>query len=738
MKRQMQVLLDDSLDFYQERQLKKALNTAQIAISFGETSADGDDGLAIAYLLLANIYNTNGKYQNEPDFFDRAAFCLEKAKAHAQVADTPELQAEMAIVEGRILLNKDEFEKAEKAFGQALAIAKGKNLHGKLVFAYAGLGMLALAKHDASRCLQIAMQIEQLVELSNGHTPPPLKAEKFLLFSQAYILLQDYSASLQNSQELLHLSRQLGDVEKEVLALRNIAVVCGVKSNYKIGMQYFLEALDKCEQIGYREMVVQVQINIATLYAHLYNYEEAIRRYENVLSGHNDMLDDKTKTVVFNNIGNIYLTSDRPQMALGFFEQAFALARQNDFTDMLAYALAQLSRTKIALDQFEAAAEDANTAQQVFEAADLVNGKQINLLNLAQLAFQNGETEVAHDFALKAIELAQQVKDDSAEIKAYKLLSAIFKQNGNFEMALEYQERFTQIQEEFARLQRSRFNLDMEIRHAIREKQKEIELLTKENEFQSLLIEKSEQIARQNEELLRVNDDLRQFAYIASHDLKEPLRMIGSFTQVIEKLAKPHLVEGDREYFSYVKDGVLRMNNLLDGLLRYSTVNQSNEEMVDVSLNDVFQLSIANLKIRVIETNAVVERGELPTLKGTQQLFLQLFQNLIANAIKFVKPGTLPYVKVFAEETSTEHVIHIQDNGIGISPENQVKIFDIFKRLHHQSEYPGTGIGLAICQKIAIRLGGKISVNSELGEGSTFSLQLPKLKEESSQNQAAR
>lgn len=202
--------------------------------------------------------------------------------------------------------------------------------------------------------------------------------------------------------------------------------------------------------------------------------------------------------------------------------------------------------------------------------------------------------------------------------------------------------------------------------------------------------------------------------------------MIGSFSQVIHKLAKPHISEADQEYFKYVRDGVNRMNNLLDGLLRYSTINQSQEDFMDVALNDVIAQSMANLKIRLIETNAIIERGELPVLKGTQQLYVQLFQNLISNALKFVKPGTQPYVKLSAEETAEAHIISISDNGIGISPENQNKIFEIFKRLHHQSEYEGTGIGLAICQKIAKRLGGSIRVKSALGEGATFCLVMPK------------
>lgn len=728
--KQMQALLDDSLRFYQKRQLLKALNTAQIALEFGERSSHNDDGLITAYLLLANIYNTNGKYQNSPSLYEKAHFYLHNACERQQDGGAPELSAEILIVQGKIQLNQKEYELAEASFMAAIQIAQAHHLSLILAKAYSYLGMMSVAQNDATNCLKWALEMDSTLENITGAALMQPKADLLLLLSQAFILKQDYSNSLEKSQELLRLSRQLGDVEREVIALRNIAVVCGVKSNYKIGMQYFLEALDKCEKIGFREMTVQIQINIGTLYAHLYNYDEAIRLYENVLSEFSEMLDAKTKTVIYNNIGNIYLTSEQPGTALDFFEKAYFLAQENGFIDLLAYSLAQRSRTKIALNRFEEADEDAQLAQRFFEETGLLNGKQINLLNLCHLAIEYHSLDAAFGFAIQAIELAKQIKDDTAEIRSYKLLALIFKQKGDFEQALNYQERYNQIQEEFTKLQRSRHHLDMEIRHAIREKQKEIELLTKENEFQAQLLDKSEQISRQNEELLRVNDDLRQFAYIASHDLKEPLRMIGSFTKVIEKLAKPHLREADFEYFEYVKQGVSRMNDLLDGLLRYSTVNQSKEEFVEVPLNDVFQLSIANLKIRIIETNAVVERGELPMLSGTQQLYLQLFQNLMANAIKFVKPGTLPYIVVSAEENSHEHIIHIKDNGIGISIENQAKIFEIFKRLHHQNEYPGTGIGLAICQKIAKRLGGRIAVKSTIGEGATFSLHLPKYKDE--------
>ncbi|MCC6723894.1 MAG: tetratricopeptide repeat protein, partial [Saprospiraceae bacterium] len=564
MNKPLYLLIDDSVRLFRERQLKKAVNTALIALEFGKNEGLDEAGLAKVHLMLSLIYNTNGLYQNDPSFFKKAFYHLEVAKEINESNPENEATTGSKLIEGQYHLNIKEYGKCLTDFEAAFHLAKSLDLK---IFALAGLGNLGIAKNDVNFALAQAQKMEELLEGVSRSNAPQLWAEKFQIYSQAYILQQDYSKSLEMSQELLRLSKSIGDAEKEVIALRNIAVVCGVKSNYKIGMQYFLEALTKCEAIGFKEMLVQIQINIGTLYAHLYNYDEAIKRYESVLGQFSDVLDPKTNTVVFNNMGNIYLTSDNPQTALDYFKKANKLASDHQFADLQAYSYAQLSRTKIALEDLEEAKQDALSAQSFYEKTGAVSGRQINLLNLSKIAYSDANYELALEHALQSANLSKQIKDDASEIKAYKLLALIFKQMGDFAMAYEYQERYSSIQEEFSKVQRTRHNLDMEIRHAIREQQKEIELLMKENEYQSQLLLQGEQIARQNEELLRVNEDLRQFAYIASHDLKEPLRMISSFSQVIHKIAKPHLAEKDHEYFNYVFEGVNRMNNLLDGLL---------------------------------------------------------------------------------------------------------------------------------------------------------------------------
>ena len=171
------------------------------------------------------------------------------------------------------------------------------------------------------------------------------------------------------------------------------------------------------------------------------------------------------------------------------------------------------------------------------------------------------------------------------------------------------------------------------------------------------------------------------------------------------------------------------MNGLLDALLRYATIGKTEEDLQPVQVTDVVELALINLRVRLEETKAVVEFFDLPLVRSSQSLLIQLFQNLISNALKFSKSATKPHIFIDAVETEEEHIIRVKDNGIGIDPEHQKQIFIIFQRLHSRTEYEGTGIGLAICQKIVQRLGGRIWVESEPGKGATFLFSLPKAKD---------
>ena len=716
---QIQNLLEESKTHYRNRKLKKAMNTVQIALDFGGQGAAPKEDMDAAKLLLSRIYCANGKYQDDVSFYHKALAYLEDLMANIDEENTL-LKIGLFLTFGEVYQYLSAFEKAEFYLNQAFEESqKDSNTKG-IVRSLAGLSQQAILSKDYEKAYQFAQDGLTFLQNSDYAEDANLLVEIYRQLSEVQIRRKEYSQSLELSQMLVKLSKETNDIENEVMGLKNIAVVCGVKSNYKIGMQYFLEALDKSEKIGYRKQIAQILINIGTIYAHLFNYEEAIKRYQVVLDDYEDILDNRNRVVIYNNLGNIYYTTEQPDEARNYFEQAFQLALDCNFREMLAHTLAQLSRTDLQSENLERAIRYAHKAQEIIDELGNIDGQQLNLLNLANIDALNGDLQQAIILTERGIEAAKIIKDDATEIRGYKMLAHFYKELGKFEEALSYQIIYSKFQEEFAKVQRNRQFLDLEIRHAIREKQSEIEQLTKENEYQSLLLEKSDQISRQNQELIQANEELRQFAYVASHDLKEPLRMIGSYTQIIERIIGGDLDEKGQLYFKYVTDGVGRMNALLDALLKYATVGKSNEELEVIDLNEIGRISQYNLTVRIEENDALIQMDKLPAVKGRRTLLLQLFQNLIANAIKFRRPNVQPEIWVRATETETEHIISIQDNGIGIAEQNKERIFEIFQRLHQRHQYEGTGIGLAICLKIVQRLGGRLWVESEEGKGTTF------------------
>jgi PAS domain S-box-containing protein len=233
-----------------------------------------------------------------------------------------------------------------------------------------------------------------------------------------------------------------------------------------------------------------------------------------------------------------------------------------------------------------------------------------------------------------------------------------------------------------------------------------------------------EALAHRAAELARSNAELEQFAYVASHDLQEPLRMVASFTQLLAKRYQDKLDADGREFIAYAVDGATRMQNLIAELLNYSRVGTRGKPFQPVNCDAILDRVLAGLKLAINESDAVVRHDPLPTVMGDSLQLDQLFQNLLANAMKF-HSETPPLIHVSAEHTGNAWKFSVRDNGIGIAPEYAERIFMIFQRLHSKGEYPGSGIGLAICKKIVERHGGRIWVNSEPGSGATFFFTIP-------------
>ena len=232
------------------------------------------------------------------------------------------------------------------------------------------------------------------------------------------------------------------------------------------------------------------------------------------------------------------------------------------------------------------------------------------------------------------------------------------------------------------------------------------------------------QLARRAFELERSNQALQEFAYIASHDLQEPLRMVASYLQLLRGRYGGKLDADADEFINYAVDGARRMQSLINDLLEYSRVGTTSEPMRPTNLAEVLATAAVNLRATIEESGATVVVSAMPTVLGDAGQLVQLMQNLVANAIKF-HGDAAPEVHVDARRGSGEWDIVVSDNGIGIEPRHADRIFQIFRRLHAANEYPGTGIGLAICRKIVERHGGRIWVEPNAGRGAAFHFTMP-------------
>lgn len=231
------------------------------------------------------------------------------------------------------------------------------------------------------------------------------------------------------------------------------------------------------------------------------------------------------------------------------------------------------------------------------------------------------------------------------------------------------------------------------------------------------------EFARWRDELAKSNAELERFAYVASHDLQEPLRMVASYVQLLKQRYQGRLDSDADEFIAYAVDGANRMKTMIADLLKYSRAGQGDAfEIIDsgVALNH----ALANLQFVIEEVGATVTRGRMPRVRGIEAQLAVLFQNLLGNALKFHRIVP-PRIEIGAERAAGAWQFSITDNGIGIAPEYKDKIFEVFRRLHSREKYPGTGIGLTICRKIVAHHGGQIWVESDEGKGATFRFTLP-------------
>ena len=395
--------------------------------------------------------------------------------------------------------------------------------------------------------------------------------------------------------------------------------------------------------------------------------------------------------------------------ALNYTQKRITLSKElNDMPQLsLAYCMAGLLNAK--LGNKEVGFEYFEKAKDILETISSVQYQAGYYLEYAEAHFALKEFEIAIDNFQKAHNLYISIDFTPNLSRIYRYLSKAYSSMGNTADALAYQEKYSQTLLD-------NFKLDKLL--AIAAAQNELEHEQQERET-SLLKQKNDEIEIYVQQLERSNDELKQFAHAASHDLREPVRMIVSYTDLLEKSLKANINEEQKEFFSYLKDGGKRINEMIAGILAFSKATSIQDDVYDTDLNEVLHSVKDNLKLALTTRNATLQSGQLPTVKGTTTLLIQLFQNLVSNGIKYNQTDS-PIIKISVEKKGNHYQFCVSDNGIGIDDVYREKVFDIFTRLQNREQYSGSGIGLAICKKIVERLGGKISNRTNAIGGTDF------------------
>ncbi len=509
-----------------------------------------------------------------------------------------------------------------------------------------------------------------------------------------YSKLKDHEKSSNYTQQSYELAKKINYKTGIAYALGNMATDKkkkgdkAKKANLTQGAhQYYLEAEKQyLESIQLKEELqdiwglIGVMDLLSSLYQSMNEHEKAlaITQKTEVLT---QQINSKVRLMeVYNSYTNIYRKMNNHSLALEYLDKYIAV-KDSVMNDKIAEEMGQ-SKNRYEIEKKESEIVLLKKENELFETNKEIQKLQKYIFSIIAIFFM---------------------------IVCYVIYSRLnFQKTTN--TLLEDKNKEIKIQ-------------NLELHHA-QDQLMESNILLEEKNL--LLADKNEEIKIQNKLLESSNEDLAQFAYVASHDLKEPLRMISSYTTLLKKRYNDLYDESGKEFMHYIVDATDRMENMLTDLLSYSRIGTQRDTRDWVDMEGIMIIVEANLRARLQESNAqlIFKAKDLPAVKANRTHMVQLLQNLVSNAVKF-KGEREPIVEVDCTYDNELFTFSVKDNGIGITEENLKKVFDMFRRLHTHDEYEGTGIGLATCKKIVAKHGGDIWVESVYGEGSTFFFTIP-------------
>ena len=590
-------------------------------------------------------------------------FALENALERKEKEDLMSIYNDLGISNRRLALYK----KSKDFHLKALEFAQILNASTMVEASYHNLGSLYRDVNDYENAVKYYLEAIELTEARND-LPNVINSIQYVAIT--YAESGNIDLGLKTIQEAWQKSLEVGDSILMGIVLFDHGKILALDQQHDAALEKFQASLDVFQKVQHKPLVARSLFYIADAYAQQNILEKAEDYFSKCLL-YRLYLSLKSSADLYDKMGNLALKQNKPDSAKVFFEKCLFIAKENEFKEFVQKGHQGLYEVYRQLNQHELALQQLESAVQLKDSLT----QQAKSKQIAELQFkydiEKGEKEI------KALELRQN-----------RFL--LWGTSGFLSLLILF------------------------LFYAVR-------LRGKNNQR---LLQKNEEIQKQNIQLKESNEVLKQFTYVAAHDLKEPLRNIGSFVNLLQRRFSKNFNKEANEYMHYIVTGVTRMNDLLTSLLEYSTISvqKASDELVDVKA--VIENIKNDLKTNINNKNALIHYDTtLPQVKMAPLHVTQLFQNLISNSLKFTEKT--PHIFITGKQQDNQIVYSVQDNGIGMEEEYANKIYNLFHRLNKNSHYEGTGIGLTICKNIIDKYNGKIWFESEANKGTQFFVSLP-------------
>lgn len=666
---------------------------------------------------------------------------LESLIPKYQALDSAQRVIDIYLSIGEEQVKNQAFELAFESYKKALNISEKHKYKSQQFKIWLVMGQTAFQQQDYEQAIQYFTKITK----RNTKDEEGLTHKAYRYLSQCHQQFGDIKLAYEYIYEALQGSEIANDLDEVMLNKFEIAALFYYKQNYELSIEHFEAALQLARQLENKDYILFCIGSIGATYLRIKKPVEAMPYNLEAYNLSKDTPPSSSLGYILANLGNNYFDLGRPQKALPYFQEALKIKRTIGDKMAESGSLRMLGVIYVKLDQFNKGLSYLTTSLEVARSIHARDRVLDTYREFANAYKHIGNYKDEAYYLEKYISLKDSITNEETIKKIENVTTkyevrqrdqAIVEKNAQIEMI--YRSLLIGgiiVLLMLSWLLYSRYRNQVKTNQLLSQKNEQIQeknqKLMAANEQQlasnQLLLEKNKKIQLQNRKLEVSNQELQRFAYIASHDLKEPLRNIGSYSSLIKRRYYKQLDNDGKEFLSFITTGVSRMYNLLNDVLKYAKIEMDYDVATCTDAQLVVENVLLSMHKKIEEQNAEVTIQSLPKVEISTTHLTQLFQNLISNGIKYCDKPT-PKVTVSCHTNGEEEIFAISDNGIGMNMKYKDKIFDMFLRLHNKDEYEGTGVGLAICKKIVAQYGGEIWVESKEGEGSTFYFSLPTLQ----------